>query len=488
MTTDSTMTTGAGATPGPALTTEDLHPLGLFDGTDDEQLAELLAAGTEVRFAPGEVLFVENQPTDSWWVLIEGSIDLIRHVRGEESHLGVMGTPGQWSGGFRAWDEHGVYLATGRAATDGRVLRVPSPELRRIWTARFPLGLYLTEGVSRSARNFENMARQKEALVALGTLAAGLAHELNNPAAAATRAVDALGEACDALLSSLRELAAEGIHAAQFTALDRLRREIGPRPTVVDPLAVADCEDDLATWLSEHGVTREWEIAAALAATGVDVAWCERTLEVLGAGALQAGLDWVTSTLSSAALLREVKESTRRISDLVGAVKSYAQLDRASMQQTDLAEGLESTLAMLAHRIPPGVTVVRNYGPDVPRIEALAAELNQVWTNLIHNALDAMAGEGTLRISTRMSANAVLVEIGDTGPGMSPETKAHAFDPFYTTKGVGEGTGLGLDISRRIVDRHGGEITIESSPGATVLCVRLPAGTAPREAGRGAAR
>jgi signal transduction histidine kinase len=289
------------------------------------------------------------------------------------------------------------------------------------------------------------------------------------------------------MLASLRQLAAVGIHAEQLTALDRLRREIGTRPTVVDALAVADCEDDLATWLSDHGVTREWEIAAALAATGADVGWCERTLEILGAGALQAGLDWVTSTLSAAVLLREVKESARRISDLVGAVKSYSQLDRASMQQTDLAEGLESTLAMLAHRIPPGVTVARDYSRDVPRIEALAAELNQVWTNLIHNALDAMAGEGTLRISTRMDGNAVVVEIGDTGPGMSAETKAHAFDPFYTTKGVGEGTGLGLDISRRIVDRHGGDIDIESRPGDTVLRVRLPAGAANREAGRAGA-
>ncbi|MGH3447691.1 MAG: ATP-binding protein [Nocardioidaceae bacterium] len=453
---------------------DDLRRLSLFDGTGDEQLVDFLAAGTAVPFAPGDVLFVENQHADFWWVLVEGSIELVRHVRGEETRLGVMGEPGQWSGGFRAWDEHGVYLATGRASTNGRVLRVPSPELRRIWATRFPLGLYLTEGVSRSARNFENLARQKEALVALGALAAGLAHELNNPAAAATRAVDALGHACDEMQSALQRLAAASVGADQFTVLDELRREIEPKPVVRDALAVADREDALSTWLSRHGVAREWEIAAALAVVDVDVSWCERANEVLGDSGLEPGLEWVASTMSVVNLLGEVKESTQRISELVGAVKSYSQLDRAAMQQIDVAEGLESTLAMLAHRISPVVTVVRKYGTDVPRIEALAAELNQVWTNLIGNALDAMAGQGTLRVSTRMDKDTVVVEIGDTGSGMSPETRDHAFDPFFTTKAVGEGTGLGLDISRRIVDRHNGEITIEVHPGETVLRVDLP--------------
>lgn len=453
---------------------DDLRRLGLFDGTGDEQLGAFLAAGEAVPFAPGDVLFVENQHADFWWVLVEGSIELIRHVRGEETRLGMMGEPGQWSGGFRAWDEHGVYLATGRASTGGRILRVPSPDLRRIWASRFPLGLQLTEGVSRSARNFENLARQKEALVALGTLAAGLAHELNNPAAAATRAVDALDQACDAMLSALRRLTAASVSVEQFTVLDELRREIRPKSTVVEALAVADREDALSTWLSRHGVAREWEIAAALAAAEVDVAWCERANEFLGDSGLGPGLEWVASTLSVAGLLGEVKESTRRISELVGAVKSYSQLDRASMQQIDVTEGLDSTLAMLAHRIPAAVTVVREYGTDMPRIEALAAELNQVWTNVIGNALDAMADQGTLRVSTRMDKDALVVEIGDTGLGMSPETREHAFDPFFTTKGVGEGTGLGLDISRRIVDRHNGEIAIEIRPGETVLRVGLP--------------
>ncbi|HLM07252.1 MAG TPA: ATP-binding protein [Blastococcus sp.] len=461
---------------------DDLHGIELFSGADDDQLFALLAAGTEVRFECGDVLFQENHPAEHWWVLLDGGIDLVRHVGHEETPLGTMDVPGRWAGGFRAWDEHGAYLATGRAATAGRILRVPAAELRALWTTRFPLGLYLIEGVSRSARNYETMARQKEALAALGTLAAGLAHELNNPAAAATRAVDALGDAHEGMLSSLRRLTAAQITADQWSRLDTLRHELGARPSG-DPMTLADREDALSDWLADHDVTRDWVLAPVLTGAGADVDWCERVAQALGEDRLEPGLDWVASTLSSTGLLEEVKESTRRISDLVSAVKSYAQLDRASMQQTDLAEGLESTLVMLAHRIPDAVTVVRDYRADVPRIEALAAELNQVWTNLIDNALHAMDGRGTLRVSTRVERDHVVVEIGDTGTGMSPETAARAFDPFYTTKGVGEGTGLGLDISRRIVDRHKGDISIQTRPGATVLRVRLPARgayTAPR--------
>ena len=457
------------------MSVEDLRAIALFDGLSDDQLLELMTVGDEQRFNPGEELFREAQPADYWWVLLEGTISLVRQVGHEETVLSVMDSPGQWAGGFQAWDAHGVYLATGRGAVRGRTLRVPAEQLRDRANAWFPFGVHLIRGLVNTVRNIESMARQREALVALGTLAAGLAHEINNPASAATRAVDALEDTCEALLSSLGRLAECSISAAQFVALDSMRREIEPQSASLEPVAVADREDALSDWLIGHGVERDWLIAPPFAAAGLDIAWCERAAALLDGAPLGAGLEWVASSLSMATLLSEVKESTRRISDLVAAVRSYSQLDRASMQQMDVAEGIESTLVMLAHKLHGGVTVVRDYGNDVPRIEAIAGELNQVWTNLIDNAIDAMKGTGTLRVSTRVNENGVVVEIGDTGPGMPKEVQTHAFEPFYTTKDVGKGTGLGLDISRRIiVERHGGEITIESRPDETVLRVSLP--------------
>jgi signal transduction histidine kinase len=455
---------------------DELRPLPIFDGLRDEQLAELAEAGTEVRIEPGVELFREGEHADFWWLLVDGAIDLVRHVGREDTVVARMDVPGRWAGGFRAWDEHGVYLATGRGAAAGRVLRVPAEVLRERSDAWFPFGGHLIQGLYRTARSIESTARQRESLVALGTLAAGLAHELNNPASAATRAVDALQAACAALVASMGRLAGGEVPAGQLAALDALRGELAPRPPDPDPLARADREQALAAWLTRHGVERAWTVAPALAAAGVDPAWCARAAAAVDGPALGAGLEWVASTLSVATLLGEVKESTRRISELVAAVRSYSELDRASTREVDLAEGLDSTLAMLGHKLHGGVRVVREYGAGVPRIDAYAGELNRVWTNLIDNALDAMGGSGTLRVATRAEGDGVVVEVGDTGPGMPPEVAARAFEAFYTTKEVGKGTGLGLDIARRIVEeRHGGTIAIDSRPGGTVVRVRLPA-------------
>ncbi|HJR39519.1 MAG TPA: ATP-binding protein [Nocardioidaceae bacterium] len=454
---------------------EDLRPLGLFDGLTDDQLAELIGAGTEVPVEPGVDLFQEGAHADFWWVLVEGALDLVRHVGREDTVVGRMDTPGRWAGGFRAWDEHGVYLATARGVVAGRVLQVPAEVLRDRTQVWFPLGGHLIAGLYGTARSIESTARQRESLVTLGTLAAGLAHEINNPAAAATRSVDALEAACETLLSSLSRLAQDEISAAQFSALDALRREVEPAAAALDPLALSDQEEALTTWLADRGVERDWVIASSLAAAGVDLAWCDRAADVLEGAALEPGLEWVASTFSVAALLAEVKESTRRVSELVAAVRSYSQMDRASMQHIDVTEGLESTLVMLGHKLRDGITVVRDYGTGVPLIDAYPGELNQVWTNLIDNAVDAMDGGGTLRLGTRKDGDTVVVEVGDTGSGIPAAVAARAFEAFYTTKDVGKGTGLGLDIARRIVvERHGGTIEIDSAAEETVLRVSLP--------------
>ncbi|MGY2873693.1 signal transduction histidine kinase [Marmoricola sp. URHA0025 HA25] len=453
----------------------DLRRLSLFDGVSDDHLADLARAGEEVAFERGTLLFTEGEHADSWWVLVDGAVDLVRRVGREDVVVRTMNVPGLWAGGFRAWDEHGVYLATGRGAAEGRLLRVPAPALRELATAWFPLGVHLIEGVYGTARSIESTVRQRESLVALGTLAAGLAHELNNPAAAATRAVDTLQDASGYLLSSLRQLADKDITAQQFAALDALRLELQPQPPTRSALDVADAEDAVATWLEDREVEDAWQMAPALVSGGADPAWCEKVEAALGAEALRAGVSWVASAVSVELFLAELKESTQRISNLVATVKSYSQMDRASRQRVDVTEGIESTLVVLGRKLRDGVTVVREYDAGVPEIEVYAGELNQVWTNLIDNALDAMEDAGTLRLSTRSEDGAVVVEVADTGGGMPPEVVTRAFEAFYTTKDVGKGTGLGLDIARRIVEeRHGGSISVDTGPDGTTMTVRLP--------------
>jgi signal transduction histidine kinase len=459
---------------------DELRELFIFEGLSDEQLGVLLAAGNEVRFDDGTVLFREGEPADSWWVLLDGRVDLVRRAGREEAVvMRTMDRAGVWAGGFRAWDEESSYLATGRGAGSGRMLRLPSSALGELARAWFPFGVHLIEGFFQTVRTIDSLSRQREALIALGGLAAGLAHEINNPASAIARAVDELHGTCSSLLSSLTHLAELSLPAERFVALDRLRREIDASAASVDPLELADREDALLGWMGTHGVENAWRIAPPLATAGIDVAWCERAAAVLEGDTLEPGLEWVAGTLSTWSLIAEVKDSSARISALVDAVKSYSQVDRASLQDVDLTEGIESTLVMLGHKLRDGVTVVRDYGDAVPSIEANPAELNQVWTNLIDNAIDAMDGSGTLRISTSVDGDDVVVEIGDTGPGMPEDVRARAFEPFFTTKDVGRGTGLGLDISRRIVDdRHHGSITIDSSPAGTVMRVRLPRSSA----------
>lgn len=453
----------------------ELRPLFLFDGVSDDDLAALAAVGEEARFEPGDVVFQQGKPADCWWVLLDGKLELFRRAGREERLVTVMERAGQWAGGFQAWHDEAGYMATGRAATPSRMFRVPAPAFGDWARAVLPLGAHLVTGFFQTVRNIEVAASQRESLVALGTLAAGLAHEMNNPAAAARRAVDALRETCDGLVASLVELAERSLSATQFVALDSLRRELVPSSASGDPLAAADREDALTEWLEVRGVKEPWLVAPHLAAAGADLDWCERVAAALTPETLGPGVAWAAGTLSAATLLDGMDDATARIAGLVGAVKSYSQLDRASLQEIDVTEGLESTLVMLGHKLRDGIDVVRDYGADVPRVEANPGELNQVWTNLIDNAIDAMDGHGTLRVSTRATGDAVVVEVIDSGPGMPPDVQAHAFEPFFTTKDVGKGTGLGLDIARRIVvETHGGDVDIESTPGETTLRVRLP--------------
>ena len=457
---------------------DDLRSTFLTGGLTEEQLGELLAAGHEVTFHRGDQLFREGEPADLLWILLEGQIQLVRGSVNETVVLATMSTPGQWAGGLRAWADASSsagYRATGIAVTDGRSFNVPSEDLGRLVGEWFPFGKHMVMGVYQTVRGIEAAARQRESLVALGTLAAGLAHEINNPAAASLRAVEALGQTCDAMLSSLTSLAEKSVTSEQYVALDRLRRELAERSVLDDsPIATMDREEVIGNWLDGRAVDHAWQIAPLFASVDADRAWFEEVESVVGAAALGPALEWTATTISASTLLSELTDTTSRISHLVEAVKSYSQMDRAALQSIDVHDGIESTLVMLAPKLND-IDVDRAFGTDLPLVEAYAAELNQVWTNLIDNAIDAMAGRGALRLATHRDGDAIVVDITDSGHGMVPEVQERAFEPFFTTKDVGRGTGLGLDISRRIVvERHGGEISFDSEPGATTAHVRLP--------------
>lgn len=456
---------------------DDLRATFLTEGLDDEQLASLIAAGEEVSFEGGEELFREAESADALWILLDGRIELSRRIGNQSIVMMTMTSPGQWAGGLAAWDAEGSagYRATGRALTSGRCFVLPSSDLGRLVGAWSPFAKHMVVGVYQTVRSIDASARQRESLVALGTLAAGLAHEINNPAAASLRAVEALRNAGGYMLAALVRLAEQSIRADQFNELNRLRIELQQR-TITDDGALgrADREEVIGTHLEDRGVENAWQMADVLATRGVDPAWLQEVESVVGLDALGPSISWITAAIGGTNLLDELSETTNRIAHLVEDVKTYSQLDRAALQRTDVRDGLTSTLAMLRPRLRQ-VEVTEDHDPTVPALDAHRAELNQVWTNLIENAIDAMDGAGRLRITTRRDGDDVVVEIEDDGCGMPPEVEARAFEPFFTTKDVGKGTGLGLDISRRIVvDRHGGDISFRSEPGSTTVTVRLP--------------
>jgi signal transduction histidine kinase len=457
---------------------DDLRGTFLTEDLDDEQLAALIAVSEELRLPPGHELFYEGRPAETLWVLLDGEIELMRSRSGETVAVGKLTDRGQWAGGFTAWSSDGQdngYRATGLAVTDVRVLAVPSAELGRLVGEWSPIAKHLLTGIYGTVRSIDATARELEKFVALGTNAARLAHELNNPAAASLRAVENLRQACSDMMIALARLAEHSISPDQYLELDRLRLALGERSVVGDsPIARMDREEAIGVWLDEHDQPDGWRIADTLAAAGVDAEWLDSLADVAGAAALPAALSWVCAAITATAMLGQLSDTTTRIGNLVDAAKAYSQMDRSPLQDVDVREGIDSTLAMLGSKLGT-VTIERDLDPALPRIEAWAFELNQVWTNLIDNAVDAMDGRGTLTIRSRRDGDAVVVEIADTGHGIEPEALTQVFEPFFTTKGLTKGTGLGLDIARRIVtERHGGTIVFESRPGATTATVRLP--------------
>jgi signal transduction histidine kinase len=337
--------------------------------------------------------------------------------------------------------------------------------------------VHLLEGLFIGGRRSQEAIGQRERLLALGSLTAGLTHELNNPAAAAVRATSSLRERVAGMRGKLKMIAAGKWDPASLQALVELQQRAAERVAKapqLDPLETSDAEDTVSDWLEDHGCRDAWQLAPVFVQAGIDPGWLDQVHDTVGANMLEPALRWLNYTVETELLMNEIEDATTRITTLVGAAKQYSQLDRAPFQVVDVHDLLSSTLLMLSAKLH-GITVVKQYDKTLPKIPAYAAELNQVWTNMIDNAAQAMGGEGTLTIRTARDEGCVLVEIGDTGPGIPPEVQQRIFEPFFTTKPVGEGTGLGLDIAWRIVvKKHHGDIRVDSVPGNTRFQVLLP--------------
>lgn len=452
-----------------------LQRMPLFEAFSLDQLHWLVTHAEVVVFEARERIFTEDLPSTDFWALIEGEWRITRVISGRETTLNTTDQPGTW-GGTIPWVNN-VEPISGQALRRSRFLRIHESVLEHMLTGGFPIVRHILAGLVVGVRNFEGLVRQQEKLAALGKLSAGLAHELNNPASAARSAAGRLDDVFDQMQSSALALACLDLSLEQRQALDHLRRDATARAQTVVPLGAleqSDREDALLAWLDAHGIADGWQLSGTFASAGLDTAWLDSVAAAIPAEFLGEVLVWLHAGLTGRGLASEIEESTQRISELVGAVKSYTYMDQAARQEIDVHAGLESTLTMLAHKLK-SVTVTRDYERNLPRITAYASELNQVWTNLIDNAIDATDGNGHLLLRTARDDNAVQVEIVDDGPGIPREIQDRIWEPFFTTKGVGEGTGLGLDVAYRIVvGRHNGTISVTSTPGHTCFRVCLP--------------
>ncbi len=490
MTAEPAQTSGTPGTETLPCSVDELRTLFLFEKLDDDQLQWLCERGHTELIQPGP-LYAEGAPATCFYVLLEGTLVMSRRVGTDDVEVGRTSSRGVYSGAFMAYlgdRMPQVYNNSVRLTTPSRFFVLDAEVFAELMHEWFPMAVHLLEGLFFGAKNTQQAIGQRERLLALGSLSAGLTHELNNPAAAAVRATSALRERVAGMRHKLGMIAGGKWDRTTLETLIKLQEEAAervPKALALGPMEAADREDEISDWLDDHEVRDGWDMAPTFVAAGLDVAWLDHIAVTVEPQILASALRWLNYTVETELLMNEIEDSTTRVSTLVGAAKQYSQLDRAPFSVIDVHELLDSTLLMLAGKIPPGIQVVKDYYAGLPRIPAYAGELNQVWTNLIDNAVSAMKGTGVLTVRTGLDRDQVFVEFGDTGPGVPPEIKERIFEPFFTTKPVGEGTGLGLDISWRIVvNKHHGDISLESSPGDTRFRVRLPI-TAPEAAGEG---
>jgi signal transduction histidine kinase len=451
----------------------------LFPRLTGDILQQVVEVGTEVELQDGDVLFREGDQNYQFFVVLEGEVRVTKETGAEETLLAVH-EQGEFTGEISMLTG-GSAIATARAEGKARALRIEPDAFRRLIADCPGVARVVLTAMARRSSDVDAQLRHQEKLAALGKLSAGLAHELNNPASAAKRAAGQLRDTINALQSLVlardrpftdeeRKVLAEIHHQALDCAAKK-------DTVTLDPLEQSDLEDGVTTWLEDNNVQDSWRIAPVLVAGGIDAGRLEAMAAEIGADDLVGVLPWIEGVVNLADLLDQVEQSTGRISGLVKAIKEYSFMDQAAQQEIDLHDGLESTLKILGHKLRKGIDVVREYDRTLPRICAHGSELNQVWTNLIDNAIEAMEEKGTLTLRTSRQKDSAVVEIVDNGRGIPPQVQRRMFEPFFTTKGPGKGTGLGLDIARRIVKtRHKGDIRFESEPGKTTFEVWLPLG------------
>ncbi|MFC0532246.1 ATP-binding protein [Phytohabitans kaempferiae] len=462
---------------------DQLRRLFLFESLDDEKLQWVVDHSSVVEYEATSRIYSEGEPATCFVVLLEGVVALTRTVHGQEIEVTRTDKLGVYGGASQAFLGDQVdqkYPNSMLAITPVKVMELPAEKFGPILRRWFPMAMHLMEGMFWGQKRMQSAVSERERLIALGSLSAGLTHELNNPASAAVRATATLRDKVAGMRHKLAMIAEGKINVKQLHRLVELQEIAVKRaanPPMLTPLETTEAEDAVVEWLEDRGLSPgfEYDHAATLVAGDANVAWLELVAEAVDESDLQSAVSWLVYTIETELLMGEIDESVGRISSLVGAAKQYSQLDRAPHQVADLHKLLDSTLVMMTAKISPDVTVVKEYDPTLPEIPCYPAELNQVWTNLIDNALGAMGERGTLTVRTALDGENVTVTIGDTGTGIAPEIRPRIFEPFFTTKPVGEGTGLGLDISYRIVvDKHHGDIRVTSEPGKTEFAVLLP--------------